>query len=305
MLLLTVMTAQLLAPERDLEACCSCLFDMWRATCEPPPKSPKSGIDTWEVAITKVSLSRYITALSEAEDLLESAPPLVAIGVAIGLDRPAVVEDFTAERLLMSRNGGLLGELFGWLPALNKSPDAATAHHVCPIGRACRVAVAPFVWRTTEIVKAEATWDNRTRSFWRLVAEQGIIGGITVPVHMPLSRVGAVGWLAIGREVDLDGVLARHSNELRLAAHLFMGHVYRERPDPSTMPQRAVLTERELECLTWVALGKTDSEIGELIGRSPSTARFHVESAVEKLGVNNRTRAAAVACQIGMIRALA
>ncbi len=270
-----------------------------------PRQLLKSGADIWEVAISKVSLTRFISALSEAEDLLESAPPLVDIGKAIGLDRPSVVEDFTAERLLMSRNGGLLGELFGWLPALNKSPTAETAHHVCPIGRACRVAVVPFVWRTQGILQAEASWDSRTKSFWRLVKEQGIVGGITVPIHMPLSRVGAVGWLSIGREVDLDGILARYSNELRLAAHLFMGHVYRERPDTTTLPQRAVLTERELECLTWVALGKTDSEIGELIGRSPSTARFHVESAVEKLGVNNRTRAAAVACQIGMIRALA
>ena len=250
-----------------------------------------------------VLLRSYIDALADAADLESSAPPLVAIGKAIGLDRPAVVEDFTAERLLMSRNGGLLGELFGWLPSLNGSPNAQTSHHVCPIGRACRVAIAPFAWRAAEIGAAEIAWDHHLQSFWRRAAEQGIVGGVTVPVHMPLSRVGAVGWLAIGRDVDLDAILAAHSSELWLAAHLFMDHVYRERPDTTTLLPNAPLTERELECLTWVALGKTDVEIGELIGRSPSTARFHVEGAVEKLGVNNRTRAAAVACQMGMIRA--
>jgi DNA-binding CsgD family transcriptional regulator len=139
---------------------------------------------------------------------------------------------------------------------------------------------------------------------WRL-SKLNIVGGVTVPVHMPKSRLGAVGWLSDKKTVDLDWVLTTYGHELRLAAYLFMGHVFRQRPDQSRRTYDASLTERELECLTWVALGKTDSEIGELIGRAPSTARFHVESAIEKLGVNNRARAAAVACQMGLINALA
>jgi len=126
-----------------------------------------------------------------------------------------------------------------------------------------------------------------------------------VPVHMPASRVGAVGWLAVSEPVDLDGIVDTWGAQLRLAAHLFMDQVYRDRPDLPGMAAAAALSERELECLTWVALGKTDAEIGVLIRRSPATARFHINSAVEKLGVNNRTRAAAVASQLGLIRALA
>ena len=255
--------------------------------------------------MTKVSLNEHLDALSEAADLVEAAVPLIAIGRAVGLDRPSVVEDFTAERLGMSRDGGLLGELFGWLRAQVSPCESRHLHLLCPLGRACRVAVAPFGWRAAEIGAAQITWDNRTREFWRRAAETGIVGGVTVPVHMPLSRVGAVGWLAIDREADFDAIARTYSNDLRLAAHLFMDHVYRERPDFAAVAPEPPLSERELECLTWVALGKTDADIGELIGRSPSTARFHVESAVGKLGVNNRTRAVAVASQMGMIRALA
>lgn len=255
--------------------------------------------------ISKVSLACHIDALSAASSLIEAAPPLAALGQAIGLDRPAVVEDFTAERLLMSRDGGLLGEIFGWLPAQGGGEPTEGLHHVCPIGRACRVTMNPFAWRAAEIGAADIAWDHRSRAFWQHAAELGIVGGITVPVHMPLSRVGAVGWLAIGREADLNALVDLHGNELRLAAYLFMDHVYRERPDKTTARMGESLSERELECLTWVALGKTDNEIGEIIGRARSTARFHVESAVEKLGVNNRTRAAAVASQMGLIRAVA
>ncbi len=252
-----------------------------------------------------LSVDHHIDLLSRAASLADAAQPLVDIGRAVGLDRPAVVADFSNEGLTMSREGGLLGEIFGWLPAQAPGPPTDPLHHVCPIGKACRVAMQPFVWRAAEIGCAAFSWDKRTKDFWRHAAGLGIVGGITVPVHMPLSRVGAVGWLAVGHPADLDAIIVAWSGQLRLAAYLFMDHVYRERPDTTDKAPRAVLSERELECLTWVALGKTDGEIGELIGRSPSTARFHVDSAVEKLGVNNRTRAAAVACQLGMIRALA
>lgn len=250
------------------------------------------------------SIAHHIDALSRAATLSEAAVILLAIGREVGLDRPAAVEDFTSDRLNMSREAGLLGEIFGWLPSQGCEVGGEPMHHVCPIGWACRVAVNPFAWRSAEIGAAAFSWDRRARAFWRHAATLGIVGGVTVPVHMPLSRVGAVGWLAIGRSVDLERIVELWSSQLRLAAYLFMDHVYRERPDAASAMPDAGLTERELECLTWVALGKTDAEIGELIGRSPSTARFHVESAVEKLGVNNRTRAAAVASQLGMIRAL-
>ena len=55
--------------------------------------------------------------------------------------------------------------------------------------------------------------------------------------------------------------------------------------------------------LTWVALGRTDGEISELIHRSPTTARFHVENAMGKLGARNRAQAVAIACQLGLIHA--
>lgn len=252
----------------------------------------------------KASLRCHVNAVGAAGGVAEAAAPLMAIGRAISLDLPAVIEDFTAKRIRMSTSGGF-GEIFGPVIAPRPYPGSESAHHSCPIGRACRMTIDPFAWRVDRMFQTGFPWDSSLEVFNRRTAELGVFGGVTVPVHMPLSRVGAVGWLARDSEVDVDRVLATYSNELRLAAHLFMGHVYRERPDATVAPPYASLTERELECLTWVAMGKTDADIAELIGRSQSTARFHVESAVTKLGVNNRTRAAAVASQMGMIRAVA
>src|ERR1700730_11774734 len=40
---------------------------------------------------------------------------------------------------------------------------------------------------------------------------------------------------------------------------------------------KAPLSPRELECLKWVLDGKSDTDIGEILGISPNTVHFHVE----------------------------
>lgn len=55
----------------------------------------------------------------------------------------------------------------------------------------------------------------------------------------------------------------------------------------------AELTAREQEVLTWVARGKTNAQIAELLWVAPSTVRKHLENVYEKLGVTTRTAAAA------------
>jgi len=55
------------------------------------------------------------------------------------------------------------------------------------------------------------------------------------------------------------------------------------------------LTEREAEVLEWIAHGKTNREIGQILDMSPRTVNKHLEQIFRKLGVENRTTAAAVA----------
>jgi DNA-binding CsgD family transcriptional regulator len=52
------------------------------------------------------------------------------------------------------------------------------------------------------------------------------------------------------------------------------------------------LTNRESEVLYWVAMGKTNGEVGEIIGARPMTVKKHLEHIYDKLGVPNRTAAA-------------
>ncbi len=69
-------------------------------------------------------------------------------------------------------------------------------------------------------------------------------------------------------------------------------------PNDSNILQEAMdLTTRQAEVLYWIAKGKTNSEIGLILGTSPRTVNKHLENIYRKLGVENRTSAAAKAIQ--------
>jgi len=57
------------------------------------------------------------------------------------------------------------------------------------------------------------------------------------------------------------------------------------------------LTPREAEVLFWVARGKTNDEIATVLGIGRTTVKKHLESTFGKLGVENRTTAAAMALE--------
>ncbi|MDT7837944.1 DNA-binding response regulator [Aquabacterium sp. OR-4] len=57
----------------------------------------------------------------------------------------------------------------------------------------------------------------------------------------------------------------------------------------------AALTPRETEVLSWVAKGKTNRDVADILGMSPRTVNKHLEHVFEKLGVETRAAAAALA----------
>jgi DNA-binding CsgD family transcriptional regulator len=68
-------------------------------------------------------------------------------------------------------------------------------------------------------------------------------------------------------------------------------------------PQRrhGKLTTRENEVLHWLAAGKSNAEMAEILGVSSSTVGKHLERIYEKLGVENRTAAASFYQQAGRV----
>lgn len=89
----------------------------------------------------------------------------------------------------------------------------------------------------------------------------------------------------LGRALQLDRGFATGTPEF-------------ERPAPAA-PR--LLSQREQDCLVWVARGATSKHAARQLNLSSHTVDEHVRSAMAKLGVSKRTEAAAVAVAGGLI----
>ena len=61
------------------------------------------------------------------------------------------------------------------------------------------------------------------------------------------------------------------------------------------------VTPREGQVLHWIAAGKSDWEIGQILNISAKTVNFHVERAKRKFGVSTRIQAVLAALRKGLI----
>lgn len=62
------------------------------------------------------------------------------------------------------------------------------------------------------------------------------------------------------------------------------------------------LTDREVEVLRWVAIGKSNKEIGSLLSISARTVQNHVRHIYDKIGVHSRASAALYAAEFDLLR---
>jgi len=68
-------------------------------------------------------------------------------------------------------------------------------------------------------------------------------------------------------------------------------------------PVPFVLTDREVEALTWVARGKSSADIAVLMHVSERTINFHIDNIIRKVGVATRVQAAIRCAMLGLIEA--
>ncbi|MEJ5976450.1 DNA-binding response regulator [Novosphingobium sp. PS1R-30] len=68
--------------------------------------------------------------------------------------------------------------------------------------------------------------------------------------------------------------------------------------DVSRLQSGLNITQREAEVLLWVSYGKSNSDISDVLTISPRTVQKHLEHIYEKIGVETRSSAAAVAIKM-------
>jgi DNA-binding NarL/FixJ family response regulator len=182
--------------------------------------------------------------------------------------------------------------------------------------------------RAEEVLARLSTHVRNARAV-RLAREAVDVGGHGVLVIDPQGRVAwrspqAQRWLAeffpdgvdealprwLGEALDTDarlpaGVVERaHAGRVLTARRLgvvgwreamWLLSVRDAGAGASSRLLMASLTPRETEVLSWIAKGKTNRDVADILGMSPRTVNKHLEHVFEKLGVETRAAAAALA----------
>lgn len=144
--------------------------------------------------------------------------------------------------------------------------------------RLCR----PLRWSEARAIEPPGRLEE---PFYEFLAGLGFEDGLALPTYGPGARTGFVGLPAApGASLDEETAAAAHA----IAQMSFLR--YCELIDGQT-PIDVRLSERELDVVYWIAMGKSNSVIAEILGISAETVDSYVRRAFRKLGVSDRTSA--------------
>ena len=154
----------------------------------------------------------------------------------------------------------------------------------------------PFFWDQLEHVYRLTKAEKQVLEEGK---EAGLLDGIAVPLHGLGGEVAGMGFASSTGGVEVD----RNKLSLLYAmAHQF-NLVYRNivSRGQDARNRNVHLTRREKEVLSWVATGKSNWEISEILSVSEHTVDFHLRNIFKKLQVASRIAAVVKAIRMNLI----
>ena len=233
------------------------------------------------------------------------AHQIEAVGREMNLPYIAASSDIGSPDPIMGPDGKpYAGTLFRWIdPELRYWEDRGFALRARVL-HAARVCSEPFYVADGKL----ATWRSHSPldSFNRMEATErfGVSGAIVAPAYLPGGVIGVVVWATPDETVDVRSLFAARAAELHALALKFVA-THNDLAARRTMQTPAPLTRREIQCLKWAAMGKTDADISMIMHISLPTVRFHITNAARKLNVMGRPQAIYKAATLGYVGAVA
>ncbi|AOH82693.1 helix-turn-helix transcriptional regulator [Sphingomonas panacis] len=217
--------------------------------------------------------------------------------------RTAVSHNIAVREPMRDGEGAVLAsEVFGFREGEGRWWDAPQLALSSPLVHACRVEAEPF-WcdaRGFRTRVANPLLDAIDLSDFRARAMTS--SALVVPIHLPFGQIGAASFLSPDPlEEDLSGAYDVVADALAVLARAFIQSYVKVTAHVRQDVAGVSLTKREVECLRWAAAGKTNDEIGLILGLQRTTVRFHIRAASLKLDAVNRDQTLFKAAQLGFL----
>ncbi len=242
-----------------------------------------------------------LVRISGPHDVRRAAEAFHAVALAEGV-RAAPAHDIADKRTPCDLDGNILAlDVFGWSDEKAWWRNTRIALN-SPLTSACRFESEPF-WvsakgfytrQPNNYLKSIDLTNFESRAMTRAV--------IVVPVHLPFGQIGAVSFNPLDPAMtELDEMFLRLGDAFGVYSRTFIASYVHAMGTMQALPPGSRLSKREVECLRWAAIGKTDLEISLIMGRSRATVRFHIHNASTKLNAVNRSQTLFKASQLGYI----
>jgi DNA-binding CsgD family transcriptional regulator len=181
-------------------------------------------------------------------------------------------------------------------PVWRKHYEANRFSRIDDLLRSGLASKAPTTW--TRFREERALRPDRARIYHH-AREFKLLDGFYLPIHQPDGSMLGVSMMSHEKlPTDLGTLSMLHmlSANYALRAETLSGM---SRQRDQTGPK---LTERQIECLQWVADGKSSWEIGEILRLSEHTVNEHLAAARRRLGMKTTTQAVIYAVTRGWVR---
>ncbi len=155
----------------------------------------------------------------------------------------------------------------------------------------------PFRWGTDLISSASSRF---MRNFFHEAASFGICSGLTFPMGRWRAGRAALTFASDSSASDFLVHAPETCGVLRMVAYEFHRH-FRRLVAPGYSVNGVSLSLRQVQCLEWIAMGKTIAEVAFLLGVARSTAKHHLEVVREKLDVHTSAQAVAALANLKRI----
>lgn len=163
--------------------------------------------------------------------------------------------------------------------------------------RLSRTHATQFWWEGSPIHKSMNDVERRfARHYFEHDIRLGIVDGVVEP------ETGRIDMLALDSRVSLSEFKSfqeAQRERLRLAV-CWLWEAYRLNTLRKTA-DRHILTQRQVECLSWVSCGLKSHEIAKRLNLSTDTVNEYIASASRRLGTRNRVQACARAVLLGLV----
>jgi len=225
---------------------------------------------------------------------------------SMGRLRVAACANIACKDPMVDGTGKILAsEVFGWREPGERWWERPRLALTSPLTLACRYESEPFWCNAKGIHTHQANPHLAALDLSDFLERAMTDAAIVVPIHMPYGQIGAVSFQPeASHGSDLSQVFQQYGELLGLLARKFICGYTKIADKQSWIPPDVRMSKREIECLRWAAVGKTDSEIAMIRGRSCATIRFHIHNAAQKLNAVNRSQAVFKAAQLGYLGSL-